>query len=160
MELPLDEQQLGTMIAPYNPWWGGEAALAAWQRGLPDYRRPVVGAVVADLAELPQMVSLTGPRRVGKTTALMHVAEHLVRQQGVSPERILYFSFDDPEVHGAEEVQRVVFDRLVERIGASGQVSYAFLDEIQRLPRWELFLKKYYDLKAPTCWRIPGKRST
>ena len=160
MELPLDEQRLTTMLAPYNPWWGGKAALAAWEQGLPDYRRPVVAEVVADLAELPQMVSLTGPRRVGKTTALMHVAEHLIRRQNVSPERILYFSFDDPEVHGAEEVQRVVFDRLVERIQSPRQVSYAFLDEIQRLPRWELFLKKYYDLKAPVRFIISGSASS
>lgn len=139
---------------------GGEEAVAAWERLLPDYHRPVVGEVIADLNDLPQMVSLTGPRRVGKTTALMHVVHHLLRKQGVSPDRILYFSFDDPEVYAAEEIQRVVFDRLVERIQAAGQVSYAFLDEIQRLPRWELFLKKYYDLKAPVRFIISGSASS
>jgi len=160
MEIPLDDQQLTTMLAPYNPWWGGEAVLTIWEQGLPDYRRPVVAEMVADLADLPQMVSLTGPRRVGKTTALMQVVQHLIRQQGVSPDRILYFSFDDPEVHGTEEFQRTVFDRLVERIQSPGQVSYAFLDEIQRLPRWELFLKKYYDLKAPVRFIISGSASS
>ncbi len=156
----MDDQQLAAMLAPYNPWWAGDDAIVAWEQALPDYRRPVVGEVLSDLRDLPQMVSLTGPRRVGKTTALMHVVQHLIRQQGVSPERILYFSFDDPEVHASEEVQRVVFDRLVERIRSSDQTSYVFLDEIQKLPRWELFLKKYYDLKTPIRFLISGSASS
>ncbi len=160
MELHVDDQQLAAMLAPYNPWWGSDEATAAWERALPDYRRPVVGEVIADLRDLPQAISLTGPRRVGKTTALMHVVQHLIRQQRVSPERILYFSFDDPEVHASEEAQRVVFDRIVERIQCPGQISYAFLDEIQKLPRWELFLKKYYDLKAPIRFLISGSASS
>jgi predicted AAA+ superfamily ATPase len=156
----MDDQRLAAMLAPYNPWWAGDETLVAWEKTVPDYRRPVVGEVLGDLRDLPQMISLTGPRRVGKTTALMHVIGHLMRQQGVSPDRILYFSFDDPEVHASEEVQRVVFDRIVERIRAAGQTSYAFLDEIQKLPRWELFLKKYYDLKAPIRFVISGSASS
>jgi len=148
------------MLAPYNPWWRGKEATANWERSLPDYRRPVVADVLADLRDLPQMVSLTGPRRVGKTTALMHVIQELLRAQGVPPERILYFSFDDPEVHAAEEVQRTVLDRVVEHVLTPGQVSYAFLDEIQRLPRWELFLKKYYDLKTPLRFILSGSASS
>ncbi|NLE37297.1 MAG: ATP-binding protein [Pirellulaceae bacterium] len=156
----MDDQQLASMLAPYNPWWAGDDAIATWEQALPDYCRPVVGEVLGDLRDLPQMVSLTGPRRVGKTTALMHVIQHLILQQGVGPERILYFSFDDPEVHASEEVQRVVFDRIVERIRAAGQTSYVFLDEIQKLPRWELFLKKYYDLKTPIRFVISGSASS
>jgi predicted AAA+ superfamily ATPase len=148
------------MLAPYNPWWGGGDAIAAWEKALPDYCRPVVGEVLDDLRDLPQIISLTGPRRVGKTTALMHVVHHLIRRQDVSPERILYFSFDDPTVHATEEAQRIVFDRLVERIQVAGQKSYAFLDEIQKLPRWELFLKKYYDLKTPVRFVISGSASS
>lgn len=37
---------------------------------------------------------------------------------------------------------------------------YFFLDEIQRLPRWELFLKKYYDLKFPARFIISGSASS
>ena len=62
-------KDLLTLLTPYNPWWtaapGGE-----WRGNLPEYQRPVVRELLADLAELPQMVSITGPRRVGKTTAL------------------------------------------------------------------------------------------
>ena len=63
----MDDQQLSAMLAPYNPWWAGESAITTWEQALPEYRRPVVGEVIADLHDLSQMVSLTGPRRVVTT---------------------------------------------------------------------------------------------
>jgi predicted AAA+ superfamily ATPase len=41
-----------------------------------------------------------------------------------------------------------------------GETTYIFLDEIQRLPRWELFLKKAYDLKRPLRFVISGSASS
>ena len=49
---------------------------------------------------------------------------------------------------------------MVEFLQTPGQTSFAFLDEIQKLPRWELFLKKYYDLKAPIRFVISGSASS
>ena len=118
-----------------------------------------MGEVLADLRELPQMISITGPRRVGKSTAVKHVISHLIRDEHIEPNRILYFSFDDPEIFGSEEAQRVVFDLLVQRM-PKGQLGYLFLDEVQRLPRWELYLKKYYDLKAPIRFVVSGSASS
>ena len=39
-------------------------------------------------------------------------------------------------------------------------MTYVFLDEIQRLPRWELFLKKAYDLRRPLRFVISGSASS
>ena len=39
-------------------------------------------------------------------------------------------------------------------------MQYIFLDEIQRLPRWELYLKKAYDLKLPVRFVISGSASS
>jgi predicted AAA+ superfamily ATPase len=88
----------------------------------------------------------------------------LLDNKGIAPERVLYFSFDDPEMFVSQELQREIFDRLaayVEEKGATKDVPfYFFLDEIQRLPRWELFLKKYYDLKFPARFIISGSASS
>ncbi len=64
------------------------------------------------------MISVTGPRRVGKTTAVRQTVTRLIDEGLALPDRIVYFTFDDPLVFGSLEVQRVVFDRLVERTGA------------------------------------------
>jgi uncharacterized protein len=87
----------------------------------------------------------------------------LLDEQHIDPRHILYFSFDDPEVFGSIELQRIIFDRLVERSGvAPGYRTkvYFFLDEIQRLPKWELYLKKYYDLKLPIRFIVSGSASS
>ena len=149
-------ERLETVLASYNPWWvpGQE-----WDRDLPDYRRPVVAEIQADLRDLPQIISVTGPRRVGKSTVLRHVISHLIRQQRVDPRRIVYFSLDDPEVFSSPEAQKVVLDLLFDLTEKRGETSYVFLDEIQRLPRWELFLKKAYDLQRQLRFVISGSAS-
>src|SRR5262249_16684279 len=76
------------------------------------------------------------------------------------PERVSYFSFDDPEVFASEEAQRVVFDLLIELMRPLEGTAYLFLDEVQRLPRWELYLKKYYDLKYPFRFVVSGPASS
>ena len=157
----MDIEGLRHLLEPYNPWLDREKS-AIWEEALPDYRRPIVGEILADLKEIGQIISITGPRRVGKTTALHHVIATLI-DEGVPSDRILYFSFDDPEVFGSQELQRVIFDRLVEYITADlpkGNKAYLFLDEIQRLPRWELYLKKSYDLKLPIRFVVSGSASS
>lgn len=156
------ENKLIGMLTPYNPWWN--TIKGTWREDIPSFRRTIVERIISDIEELPQIVSVTGPRRVGKTTALRHVICHLLDNKSIAPARILYFSFDDPEIFVSSELQREIFDRLVTHAkekGATKEVPfYFFLDEIQRLPRWELFLKKYYDLKLPARFIISGSASS
>jgi predicted AAA+ superfamily ATPase len=64
----MPDKNLDHLLKLYNPWW--ENPQGHWHKDLPDYRRPIVTEILSDLSELPQMVSVTGPRRVGKTTSL------------------------------------------------------------------------------------------
>jgi predicted AAA+ superfamily ATPase len=157
----MPDKNLDQLLKLYNPWW--ENPRGQWRSDLPAYRRPIVDEILSDLADLPQMISITGPRRVGKTTAQKQVICTLIDEQNVDPRRVLYFSFDDPEVFGSVDLQRIIFDRLVERTGATSgdrSVWYFLLDEIQRLPRWELYLKKYYDLNFPIRFIVSGSASS
>lgn len=157
----MPDKNLEHILTLYNPWW--HSPLGHWRRDLPDYRRPIVKEILSDLADLPQMISVTGPRRVGKTTALKQVISTFLDEQGVDPRCIFYFSFDDPEVFGSVELQRIIFDRLVELTGLSPgdeAMVFFFLDEIQRLPKWELYLKKYYDLNFPIRFIVSGSASS
>ncbi len=157
----MPDKKLEDLLRLYNPWWSDPAG--DWRKDLPEYRRPIVSEILSDLDQLPQMVSVTGPRRVGKTTALHQVVATLIYERNVEPSRIVYFSFDDPEVFGSVDLQRVIFDRLVDRTQSRpGQKRewYFFLDEIQRLPKWELYLKKYYDLKYPIRFIVSGSASS
>jgi predicted AAA+ superfamily ATPase len=131
---------------------------------LPAFRRDVFDELYADVRQLPQMVSVTGPRRVGKSTLLTQCIQQLITD-GVDDvgqaQRIVYFSMQDPalELPGFSTDQ--FFNDLVAaavQASRSG-TTYLFLDEIQRFARWELYLKKFYDLKAPVRFVVSGSAS-
>lgn len=157
----MSDENLRSLLKIYNPWWSDPQGL--WRDDIPKYRRPIVENIIADIAELPQIISITGPRRVGKSTALRQTICSLIDEQGIDPKHILYFSFDDPDVFGSADLQRVIFDRLAEIMKpSSGEkgIRFFFLDEIQRLPKWELYLKRYYDLKFQIRFIISGSASS
>jgi len=153
----MENNILDTILTPYNPWWGQDPI---WRNELPDYQRPIVRQVIDNLSEISQAVSITGPQRVGKSTAVKQVIQRLLDERQVHPQQILYFSFDDPEIVASEKMQHEIFDLLMKRVTKGGPLFYFFLDEIQRLPRWELFIKKYYDLKYPVRFVISGSASS
>ncbi|MBI3394181.1 MAG: hypothetical protein HY039_13560 [Nitrospirae bacterium] len=67
-------------------------------------------------------------------------------------------SLDDPEVYGSADLRRTVLEQIVAHVGAKPGGAgrwYFFLDEIQRLPKRELHLKKHYDLKYPIRFVVP-----
>ena len=147
-----------SILSPYNPWWIDPKSAFD---NLPNFRRPVFDTLSEDLERIPQMLSITGPRRIGKSTLLMQLIQRLLTS-GTSPQKLVYYSFDDPSLIA----RRIKVDELIDKvmksasIGKDSGTTYLFLDEIQRLDRWELYLKKYYDLKYPVRVVISGSASS
>ena len=126
------------------------------------FRRPVFRRIFQDLKQIAQILSITGPRRVGKTTLVRQLIQELLRE-GLDPSRIVYFSMDDPLLLRDPYRERF-FDLCVRwldtRTSPSDGPLYLFLDEIQRYEHWELFLKKYHDLNFPFRFVISGSASS
>ena len=143
----------------YNPWWDdGEAAFA----GLPEFHRDVFDDLYADIQRLPQMISVTGPRRVGKSTLLKQCIRKLIQEHGAAQaQRIVYFTMDDPALLLPHVDMDRFFEDLVAEFAkrAKDGAVYLFLDEIQKFPCWELYLKKHYDLKTPVRFVVSGSAS-
>ena len=143
---------------PYNPWWNEPNANLG---DIPEFHRPIFDQLVRDLVEIPQMLSITGPRRIGKSTLLQQLIRDLINK-GVAPDRIVYYSFDDPILSS----QKIQVDELIDTTMRwiydlhQNELTYLFFDEIQRLERWELYLKKYYDLRYPIRVIISGSASS
>ena len=152
-----------TFLSSYNPWWEEGGAPFA---GLPRFRRDVFADLYDDVNNLPQMISVTGPRRVGKSTLLRQSIEQLIADAGenghAQARRIAYFSMDDPGLSLPGFDADKFFNEFVTEAAklASAGTVYLFLDEIQRFPRWELYLKKFYDLKVPVRIVVSGSAST
>lgn len=143
----------------YNPWWAdGETVFA----GLPEFHRDVFDDLYTDIRRLPQMISVTGPRRVGKSTLLKQCIRKLIQEYGTAQaKRIVYFTMDDPALLLPHVDMDRFFEELVAEFAkrAKGGAVYLFLDEIQKFPRWELYLKKHYDLKTPVRFVVSGSAS-
>ncbi len=150
-----------TLIKPYCPWHDPNAR-PGWEQSIPSFRRPVFEELIKDLRSVPQMLSITGPRRVGKSTLLQQMVQHLLNLDQVPPERLIYYSLDDPARLRTSAGGEDVIDQLMTQLAELGQTgpAYLFLDEIQRFERWELYLKKYYDLKYPVHIVISGSASS
>ncbi|HMT07847.1 MAG TPA: ATP-binding protein [Pyrinomonadaceae bacterium] len=149
--------KLNKIFLPYNPWWQDSSRKFL----LPEFKRPIFHHLYRDLKDLPQMISITGPRRIGKSTLLLQLIDQLL-SDGIAPEKLVYYSFDDP----ALETSKVRVDELIDTTmklianEKSTGPTYLFLDEIQKLDRWELYLKKYYDLKYPIRVVVSGSASS
>lgn len=107
------------------------------------------------------MLQVTGPRRIGKSTLLLQMVQHLL-QNGVPPGKLLYYSFDDPALATSRVDVNDLIDEAMKGIAktADEKPTYLFLDEIQKLDRWELYLKKYYDLRYPIKVVLSGSASS
>jgi len=79
---------------------------------------------------------LVGPRQVGKTTLILEIAAEWAG-------RSVYASADTPEA--ALPNWREGIWRRVEDLARDGAPAVLFLDEIQYLPDWSLWLKAKYD---------------
>lgn len=149
------------LIRPYSPWCFPETR-PAWESSIPTFRRPVFDQLMEDMRTIKQVLSITGPRRVGKSTLLRQMIRHLLEIDKIPPERIIYYSLDDPARLRTPRDGDDVLDRLVSHLSALGRTgpAYLFLDEIQTLDRWEQYLKKYYDLNHPVRMVISGSASS
>ena len=99
--------------------------------------------------ELPlkRATAILGPRRSGKTYYMFYLIEQLVRVKGVNKNRILYINFEDQNLAEASvkdlpSILEVFYELFPEN---KKQKVWLFLDEIQNIPRWEIFVRTILD---------------
>lgn len=145
------------ILGIYNPWWSD--GILAFSK-LPEFHRTIFDDIYRDLLQLPQMISVTGPRRVGKSTLLKQIIKKMI-ESGTNPDSIIYYSFDDPALL-SDRINRDDFvNSLFTGEGPSDKKpQFLFFDEIQSLPNWELYLKKYYDLGFPLKIIVSGSATS
>ena len=149
-----------SLVQPYSPWLSPDNR-ETWERTIPNFHRPVFDSIWSDLDSIDQIISVIGPRRVGKSTLLQQIVKRLL-DSGCDPQRVIYYSMDDPARLRVGARTEEFLDALMRQmcdLGRQGS-SYLLLDEIQTLENWELYLKKYYDLKYPVRILISGSASS
>ena len=155
-----------TNIVPYNPWWPTSNVEDVEKRRLPSFRREPFDEFYTAIQQHGFSLTIVGPRRVGKSTIMRQLIDQLLTD-GVPPQDILRYQLDDPFFVGAKN-QEDLFEQLLMTwesvrqtpIANTERHVYCFLDEVQRFPRWELFVKRMIDLKWPVTFVLSGSAST
>ncbi|MFP4087312.1 MAG: ATP-binding protein [Desulfobacteraceae bacterium] len=92
--------------------------------------------------ETRQILLITGLRRVGKTTLMHQLIEHVLTH-GTDRYHVLYFSFDEIGQEPEAILKEFEFDILKRDL--QGEEVFVFFDEIQKLNDWEAKIKLLYD---------------
>lgn len=134
----LPEADILRAVNSFNGWWQGtrpqphpfkRLAYFATKRHLKD-------------ARLKRAILLNGPRRVGKTTILLQLANDLI-DGGAEPASVLYLSLDHPLL------KLLTLPKILElyhqHIHPAGKPATLLLDEIQYSSEWDLELKQLVD---------------
>jgi uncharacterized protein len=92
---------------------------------------------IIQAADVPHAVVISGLRRVGKSTLLAQLAHHLGR------DLFYYVNFEDERFLGFESQNaNALYQILVELYG---ERKIFLLDEIQNVPGWEHFVRRFMD---------------
>lgn len=134
------DEQVVKVLRQYNPWWRNPSAAKVESK--PQKRLAYYEALkMIKHKTLRRFAVLSGARRVGKTTIMYQMIDHLM-DEGINPRNILYVSFDNPMIKLINvETVLAIYESLYPIEGTK----YLFLDEIQYTEHWELWMKVIYD---------------
>jgi uncharacterized protein len=142
--------ELIAVLRQYNPWWSGGRF-----PDLPSWRRAAFREIDGWLENPPagRALLISGARQVGKTTLLLQAADVLLNR-GVPPVNILYATFDHPllKLIGLDGLIRLWREYEPMREG----VEYLFLDEIQAVKDWQVWLKHQVDFEKRRRIAVTG----
>ena len=152
MKIPKSE--LISVLQEFNPWWSGQA-----QTELPEWERTASQEIVrwCENQTSKRSLLLSGPRQVGKTTLFRQAVRHLLRT-GIQPSQIIYATFDHPLLKLAGINKTIdAWEELFP--GAGSREQYLFLDEVQFIPDWQVWLKHQVDFGSRRKIAITGSAS-
>ena len=126
--------QIRDVLVDSNPWWKKQFQI--------EFKDREIYEKIRKYLSLPQIIALTGLRRVGKTVLMLKIVEDYLGN-GFDPTNIIYFSFDEyKEVRIRDFLKE--YEAFAEKSLTNGKY-LVLLDEIQKLNGWEDQLKRLYD---------------
>jgi len=145
---------LDTLIK-INEWWETKEIP---EELVPKTKREVFNEI-AEMLDDRRITGIIGPRRTGKTTLMFQLMDMLIRERGVNPKNVLFFSCDDVDLRETKnligEAIKVFFEEFLKQ-DYRAEKCYIFIDEVHWIENWQLWLKKFYDLKYNMKFIISG----
>ncbi len=121
------EQRKALLLEQFAAFWARDTGIEREQL-----------AQLVRVAALPHAVIVSGLRRVGKSTLLAQLAHHL------GETAFYYVNFEDDRFLGFEAAHADDLYQLL--IELFGERHIFIIDEIQNVPEWETFVRRFLDL--------------
>ena len=121
------------LLSFYNPHWTNKPLD-------PGVGRDLLSTCIRQL-DSPEVLVIKGIRRCGKSTLMVQLMDHLLRQ-GIAPSRILRVNFEEPLFAGeysTDLMERIY--RLHRETWCPEEKCWLFLDEVQNIPGWEAWVR-------------------
>ena len=144
-----------------NTWWKNEKINEQFLLG----RKRYEFNDIIEKIDNKRILSIIGPRRVGKSTLIYQTINYLLENLKVDSKRILLFSGDDPSLFFNEsdklsDVLDIYFNEILEEnISKLTDKVYIFIDEIHFIKNWQNYLKIYFDRKYKIKFIVTGSSS-
>ncbi len=138
-----------------NPWHQSKTVPDAWAKRV---ERPLARLLPGRLKrdEPRRFQLILGPRRVGKTTSMYQAVKRLLTE-GVDSKRLWWLRLDHPLL--MDFALGGLVDYVVRNSRADEtRPAFLFLDELTYAPKWDLWLKTFYDEGWPL--KIVGTSSS
>lgn len=150
--------KIDELIHLQNPWFRDGGFLPK-ELKLP--KREIFHSLYKEITEFDQVISLTGLRRVGKSTILRQIVGTLLQK---NQRKVLYFSFDEPLIQEQTAVLEEVINYFIKNILQKDvykikEKTYLLFDEIQIIPYWQDIIKRYYDINQNLKFIVSGSSS-
>src|SRR3989344_2935044 len=127
--------QIIASMRDFNPWWEEKFKL--------EYKEREIYSKIKKFLDMPQIIALTGLRRVGKTTIMLKIVEEWL-SSGFNPQNIFLFSFDDFKGSSLKELIEE-YERVNNKKLSDERFLFLF-DEIQKIDNWQEQIKIIYDI--------------
>lgn len=92
--------------------------------------------------DIKRAILLSGARRTGKTTIMYQMIDYLINSQKITPNKIIFLSFDHPLLKMTNI--EIVLDIYRRNVNVDNEF-YCFFDEIQYAENWNSWIKILYD---------------
>ena len=144
------------ILRKINVWW--ETGLIP-PEFVPQTKRFMFKDLI-DFLDDRRIIGIIGPRRTGKTTLMYQLMQFLINEKKVKPKHMLFFSGDDVELKQIDDLIgttiKVYFEDYLKQDYRGKEKMYIFIDEIHKIKNWQMWLKKYYDLRYNIKFIISG----
>lgn len=111
--------------------------------------------------ERKEIVTLKGVRRAGKSTLIKQLMIELIKQKNVHKKQILYLNLED--YNFANDLRLTLFDEVLtayKTYSGNNKKIFFFIDEIQKIPHWEEWIRTKYDLEENIKFIVTGSSAS